>query len=195
MDTVTTKAYEAHIAAAILALGIQNINKISQEQIDKVYDYSIDSLLKAGIDIEFPEFKGINSIPVREAQIKVIEIKSEIIAALQGYCGAQASKLFELTFNTYLVSTTPEEFSNVGDYLSELATQVGFKDTDFKKILNSLKVDVDIGLQDYEKGVEVLLKRDGLGSFLDLFEMKPGLMGFNFDIKVAIDKYRKWRDD
>lgn len=193
MDMISTKVYEANIAAALLALGIQNINRISQEQLDKVYDYTIDSLNRAGINIEFPEIKEINTLPIHEAQSKVIEIKSKIIATLQVYCGPLASQLFELTFNIYLVSTTPEEFSNVGDYLKQLAQEVGFKDANFMKILNSLKTDIEVGLPEYEKGIEALLETEEVSSFLDLFEMKPGFMGFNVDIKMAIEKYRKWR--
>jgi hypothetical protein len=188
-----SKAYEAHIAATILALGIQKINSLSQGQIDKVYDYALDSLYRAGINIDFSEIKNINALPINEAQSTVIRIKSNIVAALHGSSSALASQLFELTFNIYLVSTTPEEFVTVRDYLKQLAFQTGFINDDFLRILEALSTDIEVGLPEYENAVKKLIKAEGIGSILDVFEMKPGLVGFNFDIKMAIDKYQKWR--
>lgn len=42
MSNISANAYEAHIAGAILALGIQNINRLNQEEIDRVYEYALD---------------------------------------------------------------------------------------------------------------------------------------------------------
>ncbi len=194
MGDVGTNTYEAHIAAAILALGIQNINQLDQEEVDRVYDYALDSLHRAGANIEFPEIKKINELPIQEAQSTVIRVKSKIIAILHGNCSELASQIFELTFNIYLVSTTPQEFPTVGDYLTQLAFQVGFKDKKFSKILDSLKEDVNVGLSEYENAVKKLLESADSGSFLDLFLIKPGGLGVNFDVKLAIERYLNWRN-
>jgi hypothetical protein len=194
MDDIGKKSYEVHIAAAILALGIQNINKLSQEDIDKVYEYALDSLHKAGIIIEFSEIKKINKLPTQKAQDFVIKLKSRIIAMLQGSCGLLPSRIFELTFNLYLLSTTPEEIPNLTEYLKQLAAQIGIKNSLFSNALISMVKDVDVGLTEYESAVEKLLKKADETSFLDLFPMKPGIPGvISFDINMAIKRYQKWR--
>ncbi len=193
MPDTGAKAYEAHIAAGLLALGIQNINRLNPEEIDRLYDYVLDSLHRAGVEIEFSEIKELDELPIQEALSTVIRVKSTIIAVLQGSCSQLASQLFELTFSIYLVSTTPQEFSTTGDHLKRLASQVGFKDREFSKILDSLKEDVEAGLPKYESAVEKLVRTADSGSFLDLFRITPGVFGVVIDLKLAIDRYTKWR--
>jgi len=87
MDDIGGKSYEAHIAAAILALGIQNSKKLSREGMDKVYEYARDSLYKAGIMIEFEEIKKINELSIQKLRDFVINLKLKIISMLQGSYG------------------------------------------------------------------------------------------------------------
>ena len=195
MNDIWNKAYEAHIAASILALGIQNINRLSQSAADRVHDYALDSLYKAGIDIDLAEVKRINELPLQEAQSLVIRLKSNIVAKLQGSSNLLAAQLFELSFNIYLLSTTPEEIPNLTQYLTGQASQVGFKDGVFPKVLKLLESNVDEGLLAYQGAVDQLLDRVEMGSWLDLVELKLEIpWGPSLDLEKALDRYKKWRE-
>ena len=90
----------------------------------------------------------------------------------------------------YILSTTPGEISNLTEYLKQLASQIGIKESLFSKVLNLMGDDVEAGLTEYENAVEKLLKNADESSFPGLFPPNPGIGGLHFDINMAIKRYK-----
>ncbi len=134
-------AREVVMIGTILGLSIQRMNMLSEEKIDQAYEHVIDSLHNIGVNIVLEEIKTINKKPQEEALATVIKIKSRIIDAIGDSCGSIISDWFELTFSLQLLSTTPEELSNLDIviFLEDIAIRVGFDKLEFAEIVEELK--------------------------------------------------------
>lgn len=189
------KANEARVAAALLALGIQRKNSISSEDFEQVLHYAMDSLNKMQVYVDIAELNEIDRMPKEDAMTVVLRVKSKLINGIGRACDAATAALFELTFNFYLVVTTPEIISEVEPELTEMASGAGFSPGVISAILAKAETDTDSAIADFEAAADQALGASAENSgatWLEAIEIKPGVGGVSFDVKKAVSLAVKW---
>jgi hypothetical protein len=192
------KANEARVAAALLALGIQRKNMISTEDFGQVSGYATDILNKMGVYVDIDALNGIDQIPSDDAVVVVNRVKTKLVNGIGSSCDSTTAALFELTFDFYLVVTTPEIIPVVEPALIRIASAAGFRHGAISAILAKAKIDTDSAIADFESAADEALGASTTGSsstWLDAIEIKPGIGGVNFDVKKAFSLIAKWIEE
>lgn len=159
MNSSADHAREAYLAGTLLALGIQKIKGMTEEQLRNTRSLVRDSLRKMGVSPDLFDLNQFKTLTPAEGVNVVIDMKSSLETAIGKSCGEFASGLFLLTFDFILVSTNPKSVSEMESHLLRRAVELGFEEVAFAKMLARLRTEPNEATTEYQESAEVLISK------------------------------------